>query len=380
MIPIVLIAYNRPHALERLLGSIEGADFGDEKDILLIISVDGGGSEEVLRIADGFKWKYGEKKVVRHEENLGLKRHVLECGDYAKQYGSVLMLEDDLAVSEGFYVYALKALEFVSGRKGIGGISLYNHLLNVHVREPFYALDDGYDNYYMQFASSWGQVYSKEMWEGFREWLSVNDGKDLAMDDMPVNVSSWSESSWLKYNIRYLIEKDLYFIYPRISLTTNFMEEGSHAKAKTFDLQVPMLYGNKKNYVFSDISESSAVYDAFFENTVLKRAAARLAGSGEDDCIIDLYGYRQISSGSKKRFILTSRSLPYETVRSFARSIRPLEANIIKEIPGKELFLYDLEKPGEAPKIDAGLRYLYNNRAIKLKEMAGIVKHRMKKE
>lgn len=380
MIPIVLIAYNRPDALQRLLGTIEGASYGDQKDILLIISVDGGGSEEVLRIADGFDWKHGEKKVVRHEQNLGLKRHVLECGDYAGVYGSILMLEDDLAVSGEFYTYAVKALEFASGREGIGGISLYNHLLNVHVREPFYAIDDGYDNYYMQFASSWGQLYSKEMWEGFRKWLSENDGKDLAGDAMPANVSSWSESSWLKYNIRYLIEKDLYFLYPRISLTTNFMEEGSHAKSKTFDLQVPMLYGSRKDYAFSDVSESSAVYDAFFENTGLKKTVNAYTGSDMEDCIIDLYGYRQVTGPGQKRFILTSRALPYETVRTFARSIRPLDANIIKDIPGRDLFLYDLEKPGEAPKIDAGLRYMYNNRALKLKEMAGIVKHRMKKE
>lgn len=380
MIPIVLIAYNRPDALQRLLKSINEADYGGETDILLVISVDGGGSEEVLRIADGFDWRYGEKKVVRHEENLGLKRHVLECGDYAVTYGSVLMLEDDLTVSEGFYAYAQKALEFASGKEGIGGISLYNHLLNVHVREPFYAIDDGYDNYYMQFASSWGQVYLKEMWEGFRNWLAENDGKDLAGDDVPANVSSWSESSWLKYNIRYLIEKDLFFLYPRISLTTNFMEEGSHARSKTFDLQVPMLYGRKKEYDFSGIRESSAVYDAFFENTGLKETAAAYTGSEPGDCIIDLYGYRQVKERGEKRFILTSRSLPYKTVRTFARSIRPLDANIIKDIPGSDLFLYDLEEPGEAPKADKGLRYLYNNRAIKLKEMAGIVKHRLRKE
>ncbi|MBR5377276.1 MAG: glycosyltransferase [Lachnospiraceae bacterium] len=378
MIPIVLIAYNRPDALKRLLGSVKGAYYGEEKDIVLIISVDGGGSEEVLQAAEGFEWEHGIKKVVRHEKNLGLKRHVLECGDYASEYGSVLMLEDDLTVSEGFYSYALKALQFASEKKGIGGISLYNHLLNVHAREPFYAIDDGYDNYYLQLASSWGQVYSKEMWEGFRKWLADNDGKDLASKDMPANVSSWSESSWLKYNIRYLIEKDLYFIYPRISLSTNFMEEGSHSKARTFDLQVPVLYGHKEDYVFSDIPVSLAVYDAFFENTRLKKAVAELTGSRAEDCIIDLYGYR--GGQDAKRYLLSSASLPYETVKSFARCVRPLDANVFMDIPGNELFLYDLQKPGKAPKTDEGLKYLYNNRAIKLKEMAGIVKHRLRKE
>lgn len=380
MIPIVLIAYNRPDALSRLLGSVAGAYYGDEKDIPLIISVDGGDNEEVLRIADGFEWKYGTKKVIRHEENLGLKRHVLECGDHALEYGSVMMLEDDLVVSEGFYGYALQALSFASGKEKTGGISLYNHLLNVHVREPFYAVDDGYDNYYMQFASSWGQVYSKEMWEGFRKWLAENDGKDLASADMPENVSSWSDRSWLKYNIRYLIEKDLYFLYPRISLTTNFMEEGAHSKSKTYDLQVPMLYAKKKDYVFSDVSGSGAVYDAFFENTGLKEVIGKLAGADADKCAVDLYGYRQMSGDGKTRYLLSSKSLSYERLSSFARSIRPIDANIIKELPGNELFLYDLQKPAAAPKTDPGLRYMYNNRAIKLKEMAGIVKHRMRKE
>ena len=56
------------------------------------------------------------------------------------------------------------AMEFSVNKKYIGGISLYNHELNVHTKENFKALDDGYDNWYFQFASSWGQAWSKANW------------------------------------------------------------------------------------------------------------------------------------------------------------------------------------------------------------------------
>ncbi len=377
MIPIVVIAYNRADSLKRILSSIAGADYAGKKDIVLIISIDGGDNEDVVKSAGEFEWKYGEKVVKTHDENLGLKKHVLECGDLAYKYGSVLMLEDDLEVAPSFYSYSLQALEFASKIEKTGGISLYNHLLNVHVREPFYAIDDGYDNYYFQFASSWGQLYSKKMWDGFRKWLGENDGKVLSGMEMPANVSGWSENSWLKYNIRYLIEKDLYFLYPRVSLTTNHMETGTHSKEESYDLQVPMMYGREKKYNFSLPGESLAVYDAFFENERIRDIIADSEKVERSDCLIDLYGYRERDESGKIKRLLSSRSLPYRIIKSYGRVLRPIEANIISNTPGRDLFLYDLQSPGQAPKVDSRARYLYDHRALKFKEMAGIISSRV---
>ncbi len=367
---IVVVAYNRPHSLNRILQSIAQAEY-EQEGIPLIISIDHSDKDDVKNVAKSFIWTHGPKKVVTHEESLGLKQHVLQCGELTGEYGSIIMLEDDLFVAPSFYTYASAALEFVKDRQDIGGVSLYNHRLNVHVREPFEAMEDGYDNWYFQFASSWGQAFTVDQWRGFTEWMEKHDGELIAADNVPVNVSSWSDKSWLKYYIKYLIITGKYFLYPRISYTTNFSDMGTHKMGISTDLQVPLAGKNRHSFSFSTTEQSEAVYDAFFEN---KRLATQL-GIQEDFAEIDLYG----SKPGSRRYRLTSQLLPYEVIRSYGRLLRPMDANIIYGISGEDFFLYDTKKKGTPPKKRSeAYKLLYYYRAFKAKYMKEILKFRLK--
>ena len=373
---IVIIAYNRPAPLLRLLESLSNAYYPEGLSVPLIISVDKSDSDEVSNIAKDYIWEHGDKIVKLQEENLGLRRHVLQCGDLVYEYDGIIMLEDDLFVSPSFYMYTLAALNRSKSEKRICGISLYDHRLNVHVREPFEAIDDGYDNYYMQLASSWGQAFLRDQWAAFREWYEENKDKDIASDNVPLNISSWSEKSWLKYYIKYLIDNDGYFLYPRISYTTNFGDEGTHAESGVNDLQVP-LAGLRKygqiDFHFSDLDESMAVYDAYFENL---RLAHRLPGSVHGDLTVDMYGCKQ--AGGYRRYVLSSKPLPYRILESFGRRLRPIDANVVYKTGGSDFFLYDTSKAGRAPAVDDVGKYLYNYRALKAKEMTTVIKYRIK--
>ena len=379
---IVVIAYNRIEPMKRLLKSVEAAEYPFATDVNLVISIDrakDGSNEDVVKAANDFVWSHGEKQIIYREENYGLKRHVLTCGDLSETYGSVILLEDDLYVSPSFYRFALEALTFVSEDNRIGGVSLYNHRFNVHVREPFEAIDDCSDNWYFQFASSWGQAFTAGQWRSFKAWLEENDGRNLAAPDMPKNVSGWSDKSWLKYYIKYLIETDRYFLYPMISYTTNFAEEGTHASETVNDLQVPIagVWPLTKSFNFRNLSDARNVYDAFFENVILKNKVNEyIKKDGKTDnmaaeIIIDLYGYKDINH--KAGYLLSSRSLPYKRIKSFARSLRPIDANIFEDMCGEEFFLYDLCEPSSAPKVNKTAKLFYNYRAIKTKEMIRLI-------
>ena len=111
-IAIVVVAYNRPHALNRLLSSIKQADYSGYSNIQLIISIDFSGNDDCFVLADSFEWEWGKKEIVRHPENLGLKKHILLCGDISEQHDGVIILEDDLFVSPAFYDYAQQAYLF----------------------------------------------------------------------------------------------------------------------------------------------------------------------------------------------------------------------------------------------------------------------------
>ncbi|WP_425628959.1 glycosyltransferase [Cellulophaga lytica] len=333
-VPIVVVAYNRPKSLQRLLQSLSKANY-PSTNIDLIISIDKGpNNEDVLKIAENFSWNFGEKKIAYQQENLGLRKHIIKCGDLSLTYGAVIVLEDDLLVSPNFYNYTVSALDFSENKSYIAGVSLYNHQFNVHKGEHFSAIDDGYDNWYFQFASSWGQAWSATHWMGFKDWY--NKGQDInGNDKVPKYVRSWSEKSWLKYNIAYLITKNLYFLYPKISLSTNFSDAGTHVGVGSTLYQVPLQEGVKKNYFFSELNDSKSVYDSFFENKYIMS----FLNKDKEDITVDLYGYKEVYP---TKYLLSRKILNYKIEKSFGKSLKPIDSNILHNINGSDFFLYDL--------------------------------------
>ena len=164
-----------------------------------------------------------------------------------------------------------------------------------------------------------------------------------------------------------------------MSHTTNFGDEGTHAKDSVSDLQVMLSFVNEKKYNFSSIDESGSVYDAFFENIKIKKTVSdKLKSLGintdYEEIGVDLYGYRESIS---RRFILSSKAMPYKVLYSYARKLRPIDANILLDCQGDELFLYDTLEKDYAPKTDDAKRTLYNYKALNIKKMLDVIRYRI---
>ena len=258
---IVISAFDRPRSLNRLLRSIESAIFLSN-DIPLVISIDGGGNEEVVQIAEEFAWKHGSKRILNHTENLGLKQHIISCGDLSAEYGSVIILEDDLTVSPYFYDFANSASKEYGDTHEVAGISLYAYKVSENGFEPFYPAEDGKDLYLMQVASSWGQLWTRSQWTGFKTWL---DEGAICQKKLPEYLDDWSDRSWKKEFIRYLVQTDKWFVFPRVSLTTNHEDPGVHGFGKG-RFQVPVL-GLEKAWGLPSLEELKVRYDAWFKGT-----------------------------------------------------------------------------------------------------------------
>ncbi len=345
---IVAVAFDRAAALSRLLNSLGNADYTRFKDITLVVSIDKGGDPAVLETAEKFLWEHGEKRVIMREERMGLKKHILSCGDLTGEYGGIIMLEDDLYVSPLFYSYTCAALSKVKDDDKVAGVSLYSHKFNVFARFPFEAVDDGYDNFYFRFPSSWGQAWTFDQWKAFRQWLEEHDGEDLHGNGMPSYAADWGSSSWLKYALKYVIEKKRTWLYPRVSYTTNFFDEGEHSKEAVTDLQVPLSRGKMRDYCFSSYEQTGAGYDQYFENEALKYEA-------------DIYGLKRQDGALSDKPFYSAEILPFEVLESYALSLRPVDSNILFKIPGEGIYLYDpLKKTGGKIKKTARLeKYFY---------------------
>ena len=364
---IVIVAFNRKNSLQRLLQGIGNATY-KVADIPLIISIDfAPDNHDVVDLANAFEWRYGEKKIVYQTENLGLRKHILQCGAYAVSFGAAIILEDDLYVSPNYYQYTSEALQFANNKPYIAGISLYSHQFNVHSRSNFSPLLDGYDNWYFQFASSWGQAWTKIQWESFYGWYITQEVLE-PHPSLPDNVTRWSEKSWLKYFIAYLVETDTYFLYPRASYTTNFSDMGTHVGKDTTTFQVPLDFGKTLQFRFSTLEDSSSVYDVFYENRKLHLYLDVL----EADLLTNLYGEKY--NLTDKRYILTDKILPFKIIRKFARSLKPHEANIMVGNIGNDLFLYDAQIAENITfEEDTYRKIVYSIKSLSLKETKTIL-------
>jgi Sulfotransferase domain len=352
-IPIVVIGHRRPASLKRLFASLHRAIL--PRDVPLVISIDGGRGrdhDEVLKVVHDFQWPHGDKQILLQERNLGLREHVLRCGDLSQMHDGVLVLEDDLLVSPHFYSYGVEASRFYQGDDSIAGISLYSHRYNETAAAPFIPILDRSDVFFMQVAASWGQIWLDSQWREFREWLAAGSrGADPAA--LPPDVASWPVTSWKKLYVSYLVATGRFIVYPRMSLTTNFADAGVHVRKDTNLFQVPLQY-EERTYNFIERNHSNAQYDAFCE--MLPTCLTRLAPELEQyDYLVDLYATKRWTETGATRFILTSRPCD-RWHHAFGRRLSPHETNVIEGIEGREIFLTSINgenarrNPGDVSK------------------------------
>jgi hypothetical protein len=249
------------------------------------------------------------------------------------------MLEDDLYLSPCFYKYAIQALDFYRNDEKIAGISLYSQKYNETARKPFEPVNDGNDVYFMQLASSWGQAWTKNQWDNFYQWYNEKKFLEKDKNNIPKNIRNWPKTSWKKYFNKYLIETGKYFVYPYVSLTTNMREKGVHAKENSNILQVPFYICNFKKYKFSNLANSISVYDSFHENTKLKSYIKNIR---ENKLIVDIYGTKE--EGNNEKYLLTTKIINKEIINSYGLKMKPHDLNVIENIRGKDIFLYDMSR------------------------------------
>ena len=120
---IVVVGYNRIDSIKRILTSLDNAVY--PCDVPLVISIDCSGCEPLYDYVRNYTWNHGCKFVIIREKRMGLRDHVLSCGDLTKFFRGVIILEDDIFVSPYFYYYSLACVDKYDSDDRVSGISLY---------------------------------------------------------------------------------------------------------------------------------------------------------------------------------------------------------------------------------------------------------------
>lgn len=333
---IVIPCYNRPGALKRLLCAVKKAKYPSDSEVLLHISIDRGEhghDPSVHRVAEEFDWQFGAKRIILQEVHLGLVEHFYYCGSLASEYGSIILLEDDLLVSPMYYTYASEALDYYDCDPRIAGISLYSLWFNGYTHYPFTPLPDDSDIFFLQVPYTQGQSFSKGQWDLFINWLNTSDRRLSYSDPIHEMFLNFDEQDWFPLRTKYLIDTDRFYVFPRESLATGMGDEGTHFSQTSNFFQAP-LQSFKEVFRFKAYDQSIAVYDSFYE--LLPERFNRLTEAFHAfPYTVDLHGTKSLSN-LRSEYVLTSKPCK-APITTFGKAMQPIEANVIHNLPGKQI-------------------------------------------
>ena len=132
---VVVIGFNRPASLARLLHSLEQADYGGSpRSISIVLALDQPSNRtidcEIDALAHGFRWPHGELRVRRRRKWAGLRDNVLGAWvPTSDDSPPAVFLEDDVEVSPLWWHWVQAAmLRYATPAAladGLIGISLF---------------------------------------------------------------------------------------------------------------------------------------------------------------------------------------------------------------------------------------------------------------
>lgn len=176
--PIVLFTYKRLDTLRKTVEALLANSLAVDSD--LIVYSDGFKSSKdeavIAEIRAYLKTITGFKTITIYESptNKGLANSIIEgVTDVINQYGKVIVLEDDLIVSQNFLVFMNATLEFYEQNQKVFSVSGYG--LKVVTPKNY-----EYDVYFTPRGLSWGWATWKDRWNKV-DW-EVKDYKKLKTD------------------------------------------------------------------------------------------------------------------------------------------------------------------------------------------------------
>jgi hypothetical protein len=247
--PILIFAYNRPQHLKATLQCLEQNDLASQS--ILYVYADGPKKDSTaeneikinkVREVLNEKFNFKEVDIIARDCNMGLANNVIAgVTEIVNQYGSVIVLEDDLLTSKGFLTYMNNALEKYKSEDKVMQISGHQF--------PVSDINSRNESFFLPFTTSWGWATWRRAWSqfdesalGYESLKTNNNLKDkfnldntYPYSSMLINqmenksVDSWAIRWWWS-----VFKKDGLVLFPDKSLVKNvgFDANGTHTKGQ----------------------------------------------------------------------------------------------------------------------------------------------------
>lgn len=223
--PICIFAYNRPDTLEKLIISLNKNDLAKESN--LYIFSDGHKKETEIDAVNKVR-KYihsisGFKSITIKESsiNKGLANSVIDgVTEVITKYNKIIVLEDDLVLSENFLVFMNKALDYYEMNEKVFSISGYSKLMK-NIKDDIYFTKRASSLGWGTWLNRWSLIdwrindYNSFLHNRKRQKEFNRMGSDMTRmlkNQMKGEINSWA-IRWC-YN-QFLMNK--YSVYPTVS-------------------------------------------------------------------------------------------------------------------------------------------------------------------
>lgn len=276
--PVVLFCYNRVNLLQKTIKALQAN--AEAKYTELFIYSDAGKDElsckqvnvvrKYLRTITGFK----SVTIVEQQENKKLEFNIVQgVTEVINRFGRVIILEDDIIVSEYFLKYMNQGLECYKDNPDVMEIDGFN---------PCRYPEDFPDTFCMRLTMGWGWGTWQDRWEKFRYFTSPQEALKLlspedhqaielggafpCLRDLTISPIPWD----ICWYISLYLEKKV-AVFPKKSLTKHIGFTGTHFKKDLLnDLFWNSIYDvksvwKKKDIVLTNITERDTVAENIFK-------------------------------------------------------------------------------------------------------------------
>lgn len=285
--PIAVFAYNRVDKLKMCLEALEKNSLVNMTDLFIFADgakgvPDSAQVEQVRTYIHQYKQdsKFHKVTLIEQSKNLGLANSIIGgVTRVISEYYKVIVVEDDLIVSEDFLSYMNQALDYYENMKEYGSISAYTYPLRELEKydKDIYVTRKGdcwgwgtwYDRWNnVDWAVSDFDFYLKDK-KKRRAFNSLQNG----LDRMLVMQQAGEIDSWAVRWCYHLFNYGLLTVYPRISRTINIGLDGSGRHCGN-SKDAPKMYNGHVLDSYKKSSQRSAVFERLPVNKKLERKAA----------------------------------------------------------------------------------------------------------
>ncbi len=276
--PIVLFTYKRLDTLKLVIPALKANDLAIDSELVIFSDAAKHPTDKPLvqnvrnyiKTIDGFK----SVRIVEASKNKGLANSIIDgITSVIREYGKVIVLEDDLITGKDFLVFMNESLNRYEHLKEVLSISGYTPPVTI-------PLNYGYDVYFAGRSTSWGWATWADRWENVnwdisnyksalnsvkRRYELFKVGSDIApmlKKQYQGKIDSWA-IRWVFHQFKH----HLYAVYPVKQKIKNigFGKDATHTSKERKGVEIDSMGMDTFNLP-SEVILNKAILKSFYSN------------------------------------------------------------------------------------------------------------------